>query len=625
MGRQGSKLISCILPMCMLFLGIAPQLTLATVTNASLTDASKTEHANNENRIKNVTKVLELTEKRDKNTKHYLNSDGSYTAETSKSSRHYQDSAGKWQDISNKIVPSAEPGFNSRNEANGFQTQFAENSGANTLVKVKLDSNHEIAWKMDQAQKVNSVETDSTVTYPEILPYTDLEYLPYSDGIKENIILKEKTAPNAFKFIMQTKGLKPAVQEDGSIALQDEESEETLLTLPPAYMIDQKQQISNAVELNLSPTKNPNQFILDVVADLSWLNDPERTYPVVVDPVVTNENIAVEVGANGSDTYIAEFSPYKYYNSPYMTTGWDVNFGRTRSFIKFPLPTIPTGAIVTDGLFSLYKYTTTSQTEDLATFRIKSDWSSLDMNWANQPAVDSENEQTQASLIAVPGSHIGWVNFNVWSIVKGWYNGGLPNNGLMVAHNQESNPLFFYYTSNNGIKQPLLSITYITDQIGLNPYWSYANTPVGSVNTDNGNFISSIVDFSLPGRGIPSSVTRTYNSRGTLDGIFGQKWFSNLDMQLVSKSWGKVLLDSAGTERPFMLKSDGQTYAGPNNYPVQLYKNADGTYTLQEINESGVHQSKLPSVVFDGGGKVIRLLDGKGNTTSISRTLDPLV
>ncbi len=419
---------------------------------------------------------------------------------------------------------------------------------------------------MDQVQKVDSVKTDSSITYPDILPNTDLEYLPYSDGLKENIILKEKTAPNAFKFILQTKGLKPAVQKDGSIALQDEKSGETLLTLPPAYMTDQKQRISNAVKLTLSSTENPNQFILNVVADLSWLNDPERSYPVVVDPVVTNDNITAEVGATGTDTYIAEGSPYKYYNNSYITTGWDVYYGRTRSFIKFPLPAIPTGAIVTDGIFSLYKYTTTSQTsEELAAFRIKSAWNALDLNWANQPAIDNNNEQTQASLISVLGSHLGWVNFNVWSIVKGWYNGGLPNNGFMVAHNQENNPLFFYYTSNNGSNQPFLSITYITDQTGLNPYWSYANTPIGSANTDNGNFISSVVDFSLPGRGIPNSVTRTYNSRGILDGIFGQKWFSNLDMQLVSKPWGKVLLDSAGTERPFMLKSDGQTFAGPNN------------------------------------------------------------
>jgi len=61
-----------------------------------------------------------------------------------------------------------------------------------------------------------------------------------------------------------------------------------------------------------------------------------------------------------------------------------------------------------------------------------------------------------------------------------------------------------------------------------------------------------------------------------------------------------------------------------DNYPVQLYKNPDGTYTLQEINESGGYQAELPSVVFAGDGKVIRLLDGKTNTTSVTRVGDKI-
>ncbi|SDH24654.1 DNRLRE domain-containing protein [Desulfosporosinus hippei] len=419
----------------------------------------------------------------------------------------------------------AKAGFAAQNEANGFQTQFADHSASDILVKVILDANHEIAWKMDKVQKVDVVKTDTSVTYPNLLPSTDLEYLPYSDGLKENIILKDKAAPNSFKFILETKGLKPQALEDGSIALQDETTGETQLTLPPAYMIDQKQQISNAAKVTLTPSEKPNQYVLDIVADLTWLNDPERSFPIIVDPIISNENITADVGANGIDTYIASNSSYKYYNSPYMTTGWDTQLGATRSLIKFPLPGLPTGAIVTDSIFSLYKYTTTSEAQDLAAFRIKTAWNPLEITWSNKPDVDQDNEETRASLITVPGSHIGWVNFNVWSIVKGWYNGGLSNNGFMVAHNQEGNPLFFYRTSNYGTNQPFLSITYITDQTGLNPYWSYANTPVGSANTDNGNFISSVVDFSLPGRGIPNSVTRTYNSRGALEGIFGKKCF----------------------------------------------------------------------------------------------------
>jgi RHS repeat-associated protein len=385
-------------------------------------------------------------------------------------------------------------------------------------------------------------------------------------------------------------------------------------------MLDAKEQFSDTVSMSVEPTQNPNVYSVVITADSNWLNAPERLYPVTIDPTVKTLNAT---GTISSDTYVAEYSPYYYYNSTYMTTGWDSGFGRTRAFLKFNLPTLPSGAIVTDALLSLYKYTTTSaNSEDLVAFRVIDSWNETNINWGNQPTVDSNNTQTQASLTSVAGSRTGYVNFNVWSIVKGWKNGGLPNNGFMVAHNSEGNPLFFYRTSEYGSNTPFLSITYITDPIGLNPYWSYANTSAGSVNTFNGNFLTTVADFSLPGRGIPISVTRTYNSRGSLDGLFGQKWFSNLDMQLKIFNWGVVLLDSTGTERPFMLKSDGQTYAAPDNYPMQLYKNPDNTFYVQEANPDGTFQTKLPYVTFDSTGgdtrKLKALNDGKENSTGVT-------
>jgi len=171
-----------------------------------------------------------------------------------------------------------------------------------------------------------------------------------------------------------------------------------------------------------------------------------------------------------------------------------------------------------------------------------------------------------------------------------------------------------------------MRITYITDHLGLNPYWGYANTPWGSVNTLSGNFLSSAMDYSLPGRGIPIAISRTYNGRGDLSGIFGNKWFSNIDMQLRYNTWGYVLVDSSGAERPFLLASDGQTFIAPTNYPMQLYKNGDGTFTVQEayLNPGIIDKAEyklkdeLPSATFNNSGKLISLKDGKGNITSLT-------
>ncbi len=115
--------IAVLLILSVIFLAIAPSfISASTLSPVSPRKSSPTPY-----RHKDVKKLVELTEKRDRHTKYYLNSDGSYTAETTINSRHYQDAQGKWQDISNRLVPSNEAGFAQQNEANYFYTKFANN------------------------------------------------------------------------------------------------------------------------------------------------------------------------------------------------------------------------------------------------------------------------------------------------------------------------------------------------------------------------------------------------------------------------------------------------------------------------------------------------------------------
>ena len=628
MHKKVARYVSELILLVFTFVSIIsqPAYALTRQNKTALNNTSQNTSQAKVYRQKGAKRLTEMVQKRDQHTKYYLNSDGTTTAEISINSRHYKDKNGKWQDISNKIVPSKESGFGFSNEVNSFKTHFAKSSASRYLAMLKLDDNQSISWNMANANAVTSVTDTYSVTYPGILSNADLRYETFSDGLKENIILKSPDVSNSFKFNFTANGLTPEAMDGGSIVLKDDKSDEIKLVLQKPYIFDSKNVSSQDVDMDIEKTKSPNVFTITVTADSAWLNDPARVYPCTIDPTITTYNTAFQVSSGGIDTYIAEGAPdTSYYINSYMTTGFDNGSNylqRTKSLVKFA-PNIPSGAIVTDAVLSLYKYTTTASSETLVARRITSGWAS-DVRWSKQPDVDSTYTETQASLADVSGDHIGWVNFNVWSIVKGWINGGLPNYGFMIQHNSEYDPLFFYYSSESPVERgPLLSLTYITDEIGLNPYWSYANTEAGSVNTFNGNFITSALDFSLPGRGIPISITRTYNSRGSLDGIFGQKWFSNLDMQLVLKSWGAVLIDSAGTERPFMLKSDGTTYTAPDNYPVKLYKDTDGgvtVYRMQEaVEETDEYQSMLPALTFDSGGKLTQLSDGKGNVTTISR------
>ncbi|CAA7601995.1 Hypothetical protein DEACI_2666 [Acididesulfobacillus acetoxydans] len=115
--------------------------------------------------------------------------------------------------------------------------------------------------------------------------------------------------------------------------------------------------------MTLSPSKDPNIYTLTLTGNLKWLDDPSRAYPITLDPSFATKNWYTTTSAGGGmGTYIASYAPDTYYYpTSYMTTGYDsVNQGVGLSLIKFPKPTLPSGAIVTDAAMSIYKYTTTN-------------------------------------------------------------------------------------------------------------------------------------------------------------------------------------------------------------------------------------------------------------------------
>ncbi|MFC9596678.1 DUF6531 domain-containing protein [Peribacillus butanolivorans] len=61
------------------------------------------------------------------------------------------------------------------------------------------------------------------------------------------------------------------------------------------------------------------------------------------------------------------------------------------------------------------------------------------------------------------------------------------------------------------------------------------------VNPANGNLVYQKNDLSIPGRGIPVSMTRTYNNRKShVTGMFGYGWTSNVEKRLVDGGTGPI-------------------------------------------------------------------------------------
>jgi hypothetical protein len=111
--------------------------------------------------------VGEVLEKREKNVKHFLNEDMSYTAAVYPTAVHYLEN-GKLVDIDNRLtegvdetsVPVLE------NKKNAYKVKIAKNSNASKLVSIKKDQ-YEISWNLAGGDKTKAVVVLPEGTLPK--------------------------------------------------------------------------------------------------------------------------------------------------------------------------------------------------------------------------------------------------------------------------------------------------------------------------------------------------------------------------------------------------------------------------------------------------------------------------
>ena len=152
----------------------------------------------------------------------------------------------------------------------------------------------------------------------------------------------------------------------------------------------------------------------------------------------------------------------------------------------------------------------------------------------------------------------------------------------LVNHSYGSTQLGRYiYQIRNGI--PGLTSGAPVNATGLGAGGVAAHNPTCStahpVNCASGNFWHSITDFSIPERGGPLSLTRTYNSQlASSSGAFGHGWTWSLGDRLTTSSDGAVTITTGDGSAVTAQPSGGDTYVLPTWANSTLRANPDGTW-----------------------------------------------
>ena len=293
-------------------------------------------------------RLREVVELRDADSRTYELATGQMEWVSNGSPIHYQDSAGRWQEIDNGLTAdSVRVGgvdYAYRNAANSSTVRFGAET-SETQVRVEHEGKS-ITFGPTGARRAGARKdadlgtgalaymavSENCISYCELYPGVDMIYEPTGTGVREYLVLKNADVQNEFVFSMKLEGV-AAEESEGGIVFVDENGEKVFWMGSP-YLMDGSLETSNEVSYSLSG--QGHNLRLTVTVSRDYLEDPDRVYPVVLDPDVywSGDDI-------WQDTYICSYGNQTSHAWETMVrTGYNSTSGKRRTLIKFDLPHI---------------------------------------------------------------------------------------------------------------------------------------------------------------------------------------------------------------------------------------------------------------------------------------------
>jgi hypothetical protein len=236
----------------------------------------------------------------------YQNADGTMSAQLSGGPLNYQASDGAWHAIDNSVQPDpAQPG-GYRNVANDWRVHF----GATTQgVVVDTDDGSLGMTPIGASNLAPATTSTSSVTYPDAWPNVDLTYKVTPEGVKESVLLKNRSAATHFSFAIRSGTAAEVLAERGA--------DDTALTRQSDGSVTPAGNLGDAVTLGAPTVLRADGAPVDgagatltattghttLALDPTWLAaQPDSAFPINLDPDVQTGYTTIESFKNDGTT-----------------------------------------------------------------------------------------------------------------------------------------------------------------------------------------------------------------------------------------------------------------------------------------------------------------------------------
>lgn len=667
---------------------VAIALTVATTTTlgnggvyksvSGVENASKPE----QKVVKEKPKVLkELKDERTQNSNTYLMSDGSKKTEIHTDSIRFKDK-GELSDFSTKLVKiskDAKDILDEKTDVNGEDYKYINESGnirqyfPKTLsvdTGVVLNNRKYILNMMPVTEEEYIPQkNESTVTYSTEEMNIKYEYISMKNGVKENILLKEKPEKYSFKYKIEGENIcLKQRKNDRGILVCDSSTNETIGYISPPNLEDGNGDVDyENVEYKLK--KENSETEIEVKLNRQYFDNESLKYPVKVDPTMvwmsdylaTRGVWSVPFMADSMmnykilnvTNYLKDAYPYNSENRIYLDT---TNLLSGKSFVGTKTPLKGKYIESAELIFSESKTPDYYPTGTVQVKRALAKWDKSTITWNSQPKI-SDDYIAETHCTGEEGNRH---TLDITDWVQDIADGKLEDNGLVFTCPEKGmaasiySPEIQYSSSENGkYGDPLymaIAVNYremksYDETVELNA--EYANDEnniqlnITDKNTDDGVTVTgykiyarknNALVFSVVGKGttidetikIASDNEDCIDLRACLlysDGT--DPWLKDSDFDEIKDSDDFETTNPRKTDNPQNKGTDrlgacsAEVHKGLYDREYSEYDNGVKTIYLKNI-----YRNDIKKVTTDYGdenlNKVVKYFyDEKGNNTAV--------
>ena len=177
-----------------------------------------------------------------------------------------------------------------------------------------------------------------------------------------------------------------------------------------------------------------------------------------------DESSTIQPDVNASkDAPVFQNHPDTNYNDNELVVSQHAAYTQARSYLQFNLSSIPSGAVIIGARLGLwYSYSDVGSTDaSFGVYKVTGEWNASNITWTNQTTYAT----SAAATATVPADPTyDFIYWNIIDLAKGWCNGSIANNGLVLASTDETSingaRIFLSSVATNASQRPMLEIIY---------------------------------------------------------------------------------------------------------------------------------------------------------------------